>query len=221
MTEEVNPHFFTFHYTYVGQKRLVASCLVWPGINWLMLDFAEISDMVAEVILFYIYLLTLVLAWETQSCLSQMAFISLLPKQLKAHWKIGIPNVTIHNYRPEAAKTVALTSKLIILRHFSFKNCMLRWELNNVNLTWLQRKSPSCQPGFQYNSIFFLVLPGLKCCQCSPHLHFTGGDKAALFPTTASLSLRLSLDLPTVKNWNAAQSIPSEPAGFRLLWTQT
>lgn len=187
-----------------------------------MLDFAEVSGW--WVILFFIYLLTLVLFYEKPKVVTHKRYLSLsFQSKLKALWKISILNVTIHNYRPEAVKTVVLASKLIILRHFTFKSCMLCWGLNNVNLTWLQSSSHSSPANQVFNNpIFLLSPPRSQVLSVLPNSTFHWWrDKAALFPATASLSLCLSLDLPTGKNRNAAPSFPSEPVGLRLLWAQS
>lgn len=95
-------------------------------------SFARTSRIAGEVIRFYTYLLTLLLL-EKPKTPSQHLSLSLRSKW-KAHCKTGIPNVTIHSYNPEAANVALLASKLIILKHFSFKNHVVASESSNQNL---------------------------------------------------------------------------------------
>lgn len=92
-----------------------------------MLAFVEISGMTDLVflILLYTYLLTTALILEIQSPVFHKEYLSFsLKSKQKAHCKISIPSAAAHSYKPEATRVVILAAKLIILRHFSFKNHM-------------------------------------------------------------------------------------------------
>lgn len=61
---------------------------------------------------------------------------------------------------------------LIILRHFIFRNCMLCWELNNVNLTWLQSKS-LLPTRFSIESHFFSWSSQVSGAVSAPHFYIS------------------------------------------------
>lgn len=93
-----------------------------------MLAFVETSGMTDLVFLnlLYTYLLTTALILEILSSAFHKEYLSFsLKSKQKAHCKIGIPSAAAHSYNPEATRVVVLAAKLIILRHFSYKNHMV------------------------------------------------------------------------------------------------
>lgn len=73
-----------------------------------------------------------------KSCLSQGVFIFFPQKQAKSSLQNWHPECS--RYNPEATRVVVLAAKLIILRHFSYKNHMVTWELKRQNLRWLRKR---------------------------------------------------------------------------------
>lgn len=179
MTEEVNPHFSTFLLLLAESIWLPAVLWLWPVINWLMFklinwltDFAGVSDRADEVIWFYIYLLTLVLAWETQSCLLQMAFISLLPKQMESSLK---------NWHPKCNHSQ--------LQAWSYKNCCSCFKVNYFKAFQFQKlyiilRVEQCEPHdcranlIPANQVFSVIPFFSRSSQLSsavsaPHFHIS------------------------------------------------
>lgn len=118
-----------------------------------MLDFAKVSDVADEVNLFHIYLLTLVLAWETQSCLSQMAFISLLPQQIENSLKNLHPKCNHSQLQAWSCKNCCSCFKVNYFKAFQFQKLyvMLR-----VGTMWT---SPDCRANLTPANQVFNIIP--------------------------------------------------------------
>lgn len=151
-----------------------------------------------------------------------MAFLSLLPQQIESSLKNLHPKCNHSQLQAWSCKNCCSCFKVNYFKAFEIQKLYVMLRVEQCEPCMIAEPISLLPTRFSIQSHIFLGPPRSQVLSALPISTFLWWrDKAALFPATASPSLCLCLDLPSVKTSNEAPSIPSEPAGLRLLWTQS